>query len=163
MPAVFEDGAENITSLDAALKDKNALDLIRRFIGDAAYSSLLVERTAVREAEEQDFPGEKKEIVIYRITNTVHYNQGKMSSLVCLKKGQVIEGEKSIASQLRVISLSDGNAYETLHSYVSAAIAPYFKSLIRERGKADRDGDKMATSMEKKIAELENNLRAQIF
>ena len=124
MPAVFEDGAENITSLDAALKDKNALDLIRRFIGDAACSSLLVERTAVREAEEQDSPREEKEIAIYRITKIVHFNQGKMSSLVCLKKGQVIEGEKSIASQLRVISLSDGNAYETLHSYVSAAIAP---------------------------------------
>ena len=149
---ILEDGAENLTALDAALKDKNALDLIRKFIGDAACSSLLVERTAVREAEEQDSPREEKEIVIYRITNTVHYNQGKMSSLVCLKKDQVIEGEKSIASQLRVISLSDGNAYETLHSYVSAAIAPYFKSYVRESGKADRDGDKMATS---KIAELE--------
>ena len=56
VPVILEDGAENITALDAALKDKNALDLIRRFIGDAAYSSLLVERTAVREAEEQDSP-----------------------------------------------------------------------------------------------------------
>ena len=112
VPVILEDGAENVATLDTALKDKTALDLIRKFIGDAACSSLLVERTAVREDEEQDSPGEEKEIVIYQITNTVHYNQGKMSSLVCLKKGQVIEGEKSFASQLRVISLSDGNAYD---------------------------------------------------
>ena len=67
-----------------------------------------------------------------------------------LEEGPVIEGEKSIASQLRVTSLSEGSAYETLHCYVSAAKAPYFKSFVRESGKADRDGDKMATSMEKK-------------
>ena len=158
VPVILEDGAENVATLDAALKDKTALDLIRKFIGDAACSSLLVERTAFREDEEHDTPGEEKETVVYQITNTVHYNQGKMSSLVCLKKGPVIEGEKSIASQLRVISLSEGNAYETLHSYVSAAMAPYFKSFVRESGKADRDGDKMANSMEKKIAELEMGL-----
>ena len=70
----------------------------------------------------------------------------------------MIEAEKSIASQLRVISLSEGSAYETLHAYVSTAMAPYFKSFIRSSGASDRDGDKMATSMEKKIAELEMGL-----
>ena len=63
--------------------------------------------------------------------------QGKMSSLVCLKKGPVIEGEKSISSQLRIISLSEGNM-RPFHSYVSAAMAPYFKSFVRESGKADK-------------------------
>ena len=57
-----------------------------------------------------------------------------------------------------MISLGEGSPYETLHSYVSAAMAPYFKSFVRESGKADRGGDKMATSMEKKIAELEMGL-----
>ena len=61
-------------------------------------------------------------------------------------------------SSFRVISLGEGSPYETLHSYVSAAMAPFFKSFVRESGKADRDGDKMATSMEKKIAELEMGL-----
>ena len=45
--------------------------------------------------------------------------------------------------RVRIISLSDGSPYETLHSYVSAAVAPYFKSFVRESGKADRDGDKV--------------------
>ena len=56
------------------------------------------------------------------------------------------------------MTLSEGSPYETLHSYVSTAVAPFFKSFVRESGKADRDGDKMATSMEKKIAELEMGL-----
>ena len=81
--------------------------------------------------------------------------------MVFVKKSAVLEGgeNKSVGAQLRVISLSDGcSPYETLHSYVSSAVAPFFKSFVRESGKADRDGDKMATSMEKKIAELEMGL-----
>ena len=158
VPVILEDGSENLAALDMAFADKGAMDLVRKFIGEASCTSLLVERVAIREEEEQGEAGEEKEQVTYSITNTVHYTQGKMTSLVCLKKGPVIEGEKSIASQLRVISLSEGSAYETLHCYVSAAMAPYFKSFVRESGKADRDGDKMATSMEKKIAELEMGL-----
>jgi len=158
VPVILEDGAENQAALDMAMADKGAVDLVRKFIGEASCTSLLVERVAVREEEEPGEGGEEKELVTYNITTTVHYTQGKMTSLVCLKKGPVIEGEKSIASQLRVISLSEGSAYETLHCYVSAAMAPYFKSFVRESGKADRDGDKMATSMEKKIAELEMGL-----
>ena len=58
----------------------------------------------------------------------------------------------------RKILLILGSPYETLHDYVSGAVAPYFKSFVRESGKADREGDKMAVSMEKKIAELEMGL-----
>ena len=158
MPVILEDGAESVPALDHELANKNSLDLIRKFIGDSTCTSLLVVRTSIKEDEEDTPPGEEKELVMYQVTTTVQYNQGKMSSLVCLKKGPVIEGEKNISSQLRIISLSEGNAYETLHSYVSAAMAPYFKSFVRESGKADRDGDKMANSMEKKIAELEMGL-----
>ena len=66
-----------------------------------------------------------------------------MASIVFVKRGAVVEAEKPIVQQVRVISLSDGSPYETLHSYVSAAVAPYFKSFVRESGKADRDGDKV--------------------
>lgn len=113
---------------------------------------------AIREKEEPGEAEEEKELVTYNITNTVHYTQGKMTSLVFFKKCPVIEREKSIASQLKVISLSEGSVYETLYCYMSASMAPYFKSFVRESGKADRDGDKMATSLEKKIAKLEMGL-----
>lgn len=81
-----------------------------------------------------------------------------MTSLVCIKRGQVIEADKSIHSQLRLINFSDGSPYETLHAFVARTFAPYFKSYVKESGRADRDGDKMAPSVEKKLAELEMGL-----
>lgn len=81
-----------------------------------------------------------------------------MASLACIKRGTVIEADKSIHSQLRLINFSDGSPYETLHAYISKSLAPYFKSYVKESGRADRDGDKMAPSVEKKLAELEMGL-----
>lgn len=59
-------------------------------------------------------------------------------SLVLIKRGQVVEAEKSMSSQVRVMNFSDGSPFETLHSYVSNAVAPFFKSYIKETGKAER-------------------------
>jgi dynein heavy chain 1 len=36
------------------------------------------------------------------------------------------------------MNFSEGSPYETLHAYVSNAVAPYFKSYIKETGKAER-------------------------
>lgn len=81
-----------------------------------------------------------------------------MAALACIKRGGVIEADKSIHSQLRLINFSEGSPYETLHSFISKSLAPYFKSYVKESGRADRDGDKMAPSVEKKLAELEMGL-----
>ena len=81
-----------------------------------------------------------------------------MSSLVCIKRGAVIEADKSIRAQVRLMNFSDGSPYEILHSYISKTVAPFFKSYVKESGRADRDGDKMAPSVEKTIAELEMGL-----
>uniref|UniRef100_A0A8C9Q1N6 Cytoplasmic dynein 1 heavy chain 1 n=1 Tax=Spermophilus dauricus TaxID=99837 RepID=A0A8C9Q1N6_SPEDA len=78
--------------------------------------------------------------------------------LAFIKRTPVIDADKPVSSQLRVLTLSEDSPYETLHSFISNAVAPFFKSYIRESGKADRDGDKMAPSVEKKIAELEMGL-----
>ena len=59
-------------------------------------------------------------------------------SAVVIKRGPVVEADKSFTSQLRLMSLSDGSPYETLHAYVSNAVAPYFKSFVRATGKAVR-------------------------
>ncbi|TRY63473.1 hypothetical protein TCAL_02090 [Tigriopus californicus] len=99
-----------------------------------------------------------KDDVAYHISINVHYSHNKMTSVVFVKRAAVLEAEKSLSSQLRLLTLSEGSPYETLHAYVSSTMAPYFKSFVRESGKADRDGDKMASSMEKKIAELEMGL-----
>lgn len=100
---------------------------------------------------------EEKETCQFYICNDVHFTSPKMSSLVCIKRGQVVEADKSIHSQIRLINFSEGNPYETLHSFISKTFAPYFKSYVKESGRAD-DGDKMAPSVEKKLAELEMGL-----
>lgn len=73
-----------------------------------------------------------------------------------MKKPPVLEAEKPLEDQVLVLKLSkDSSPYEDLHSAISAAFAPYFKSYIKVTGRAERDGDKMA---EKKFAELEMGL-----
>lgn len=95
--------------------------------------------------------------VSYGISNEVLYIP-KVTNLVCLKRGTVIEADKSIKSQVRFVTLSEESPFETLHAYVSKSFAPYFKSYIKESGRAEREGDKMAPSVEKKMAELEMGL-----
>lgn len=94
----------------------------------------------------------------YYISNEVTFTNPRYSSLVCVKRGAVVEADKTIHSQLRLINFSEGSPYETLHSFISKTLAPYFKSYVKESGRADRDGDKMAPSVEKKLAELEMGL-----
>lgn len=58
--------------------------------------------------------------------------------MILIKRGQIVEADKSFPQQLRVMNLSEGSPYETLHAYVSNAVAPYFNSYIKETGKAER-------------------------
>jgi dynein heavy chain 1 len=53
------------------------------------------------------------------------------SSVQLIKRGAIIESDKKFHNQIRVISLADSSPYETLHSYVSNTVAPYFKSYIK--------------------------------
>lgn len=59
-------------------------------------------------------------------------------SLSFMKRANVIEADKPIPSQLRIVQFNDGSPYETLHALVSKAITPYFKSYVKESGRADR-------------------------
>ncbi|KAF5301350.1 hypothetical protein FQA39_LY10748 [Lamprigera yunnana] len=147
-------------ALNAALEDKNNQEQIRKFLSDPQVSILYVQRSSSKEDENDQPPEgeEEKEPISYHISNEVHYTNGKMASLVILKRGAVVEADKSIRAQVRIINFSDGSPYETLHAYISKSVAPYFKSYVKESGRADRDGDKMAPTVEKTIAELEMGL-----
>ncbi|XP_044746185.1 dynein heavy chain, cytoplasmic isoform X2 [Coccinella septempunctata] len=155
-----DDGQAQPINLLAALDDKINQECIRKFIGDPSVSTLYVQRNSSKDDDNDQPPEgeEEKEPVTYFINNEVHYTSSKMSSLVIIKRGSVIEADKSIKSQLRIINFSDGSPYEILHSYISKTVAPFFKSYVKESGRADRDGDKMAPSVEKTIAELEMGL-----
>jgi hypothetical protein len=66
-------------------------------------------------------------------------------SVQIIKRGAIVESDKRFHNQLRVISLADSSPYETLHSYVSNTLAPYFKSYIK-RGMVDNVLDGNAVS-----------------
>lgn len=146
--------------LNAALDDSSNQECIRKFLSDPQTQALYIQRSCFKDDEnEPPTEGEEeKDAVAYYISNDVHFTNQRMASLVCIKRGAVIEADKSIHSQLRLINFSEGSPYETLHSFISKTLAPYFKSYVKESGRADRDGDKMAPSVEKKLAELEMGL-----
>ena len=79
-------------------------------------------------------------LLIYVIVHLINFMMYMVLffSLVFIKRGPVVEADKSFSSQLQIMNLGDGSPYETLHSYVSNAVSPYFKSYIRETGKAER-------------------------
>ncbi|KAG8561687.1 hypothetical protein GDO81_015440 [Engystomops pustulosus] len=156
VPLLLEDGGDAPASLEAALEEKSALEQMRKFLSDPQIHTILVERTTLKE-DVGDEGEEEREFISYNINIDIHYGL-KSNSLAFIKRTPVIDADKPISSQIRVLTLSEDSPYETLHSFISNAVAPFFKSYIRESGKADRDGDKMAPSVEKKIAELEMGL-----
>ncbi|XP_064484606.1 dynein heavy chain, cytoplasmic-like isoform X2 [Ornithodoros turicata] len=160
VPVLLEDDDTIHPSFESALIDKNNHEAIRKFIADSQIKSLLIQRAS---SKDEELVGEgggdvEEDTVTYTISSEVHFANAKINSLVIIKKYAIIEADKKVASQVRVMNLNDSSPYETLHSYVSSAVAPYFKSYIKETGRAERDGDKMAPTVEKKIAELEMGL-----
>jgi dynein heavy chain 1 len=157
VPVLLEDVEDTPAQLVASLKDRSSIEAMKKFISDPQVPVLLIQRLGVKDEGEVE-GAEGEENVTYYITSEVTFMNNKMNSVAVLKRGSILEADKNFSSQVRVMSLSDGSPYETLHSYISHAVAPYFKSYVRVTGKSDRDGDKMAPSVEKKIAELEMGL-----
>ncbi|XP_046751875.1 dynein heavy chain, cytoplasmic isoform X5 [Diprion similis] len=153
---LFPDEDDSPPALNFALEDKNNQECIKKFLSDSQVWSLYVQRSSAKEEDGGD-GDEEKENVMYFISNEIYFTNPKMASLVFTKRGAVVEADKPIHPQLRLVTLSDGPPYETLHA-ISKTMAPYFKSYVQGTGRADRDGDKMAPSVEKKIAELEMGL-----
>ncbi|XP_049288218.1 dynein heavy chain, cytoplasmic isoform X3 [Anopheles funestus] len=155
-----EDDMKSFGPLNAALEDSVNQDCIRKFISDPQTQALYIQRNCFKDDEnEPPTEGEEeKDSITYYFGNDVHFTNQRMASLVCIKRGGLIEADKSIHSQVRLINFSEGSPYETLHAFISKTLAPYFKSYVKESGRADRDGDKMAPSVEKKLAELEMGL-----
>ena len=68
------------------------------------------------------------------------------SSIQLIKRDAIIENDKKFHSQVRVISLADSSPYETLHSYVSNTLAPYFKSYIKRNEMSSKMADANSSS-----------------
>lgn len=145
VPLLLEGDPEIPLELDTSLKESLHVDYIRKFLADAQTRCLLVQRTPLKDEEEGDETSStesgsenEREKAIYTIALDVHYTAPKLSSVAFIKRGAIVDADKKITSQIRVINLNEGSPYETLHSYISNAMAPYFKSFVRKSGKADR-------------------------
>nr|XP_023015169.1 nuclear pore complex protein Nup160 homolog [Leptinotarsa decemlineata] len=137
-----DDGQAEPTNLVTALDDKVNQEYIRKFISDPQVTTLYIQRNSSKDDDSDQPPEgeEEKEPVMYYVSNEVHYSNSKMSSLVCIKRGPVVEADKSIRAQVRLMNFSEGSPYEILHDYVSRTVAPFFKSYVKESGRADRKG-----------------------
>lgn len=157
---------DNSDSLGRVLRESNSRDLLNRFINDPQLRSLLVRRYSRKEEGEEDDETDTADPnqtsmdcdCVYELTGDIQFGNSRAASVVFIKQTPYLEADKHMSRQIRVLTLSDKEPYQTLHSYVSSAVAPYFKSYVKETGRAERDGDKMAPNVEKKIAELEMGL-----
>lgn len=155
------------SSLEYCLNEIHNQERLRRFITDPQNKSLLVQRISakgkigktifllhmthtwivflfcvvffsVEDEEVSDNGGHSDETVAYTISDEVVFSNMKINRVLLIKISSYLEADKSIHSQLDIIKLRDANPYETLHSYISTAIAPFFKAYVRETRRAER-------------------------
>ncbi|CAH8525652.1 unnamed protein product [Dicrocoelium dendriticum] len=152
--SILEESGEGSATLLSVLEDQNTRELIKKFISDPQIHTLIVQKLSNKDDEEEVSEGS----VPYSVMTDVRFSSPKTLSIVFIKRGPSVEADKSFSSQFRFLNFTDGSPYETLHSMISDAISPFYKSYIRESGRAERDGDKMAPSVEKTMTDLEMGL-----
>lgn len=182
IPALLDANLASLPELEKCFNEKSSIECIKKFLGDGQCRTLIIQRFTLKDEEESEQNSDESVISQFLISTEVNYTNPKCLSVQVIKRGAVVESDKKFHNQVRVISLSDSSPYETLHSYVSNTLAPYFKSYIK-RGHLDSKpaadsklssggsgdipsgsnqslygGDQFATQMEKKIAEVEMGL-----
>lgn len=154
---------DDYSNLSRILDEQNSKDLLDHFITDPQIRSILVRRYSRKDDDDEADSTDPNQNsmdcdCVYELTGDIQFGNSKTASVVFVKQAPYLEADKNMSRQIRVLTLSDKEPYQTLHAYVSSAVAPYFKSYVKETGRAERDGDKMAPNVEKKIAELEMGL-----
>lgn len=152
-----EDVLPDTEGLEALLKSSEPR--LKKFIEDPQERSLFVLRSIPPEGGEEegessgggDFkPG-------YELRLGLGYRPVRAVGVGFIKRGAILEADKTVRSQLRVMNFSEDSPFETLHSYIRDAVTPYFNSFI-VASKKTGDGDKLVPSVQKKINELEVGL-----
>ena len=182
IPALLDANLASLPELEKCFNEKSSIECIKKFLGDGQCRTLIIQRFTLKDEEESEQNSDESVVSQFLISTEVNYTNPKCLSVQVIKRTAVVESDKKFHNQVRVISLSDSSPYETLHSYVSNTLAPYFKSYIK-RGHMDSKpaadsklssggsgdipsganqslygGDQFATQMEKKIAEVEMGL-----
>ena len=139
VPALLEEEQPN--ALLKLLEESATKEKLKKFITDPQTKTLLIQRYLLKEEEEDgtaESSNDLDEQVVYSIVDEVVFGNPKITSIVLIKKSSHIEADKSIYNQMFEMILNDSNPYGTLHSYISSAVAPYFKSYVKETRRAER-------------------------
>ena len=118
---------------------KSSESRLKKFIEDPQERALFVIRTLPAEGGEDE--GEAAEQAdfkpSYDICVGLNYRPARSVGVAFIKRGTVLEAEKSIRSQLRVMNFSEDSPFETLHSYIRDAVTPYFNSFVTATKKTE--------------------------
>lgn len=148
----------NEIQLERILREPNSLDLMARFINDPQVRSLLVRKYSRKEEDDETDASDPSQTSIdgdpvYEVTSDIQLSNAKATSILFFKETPFLEADKRLHNQIKHSVYEDKELLKNEHLYVSLKLAPLFKSYFKQR-----DGDKMAQSFEKILAELEMGL-----
>lgn len=130
-----EDVLPDTTALEALLKSSEAR--LKKFIEDPQERALYVLRTVPPELEGAEEEGETAGGTetgsfhpAYEVRLGLAYRPVRAIGVSFIKRAVILEADKSVRSQLRVINFSEDSPFETLHSYIRDAVTPYFTSYV---------------------------------
>ena len=165
VPTLLEEGDGGAVTLEVKLK--GSLGKLKRFIEDSQEHALTVVKTL---PPEEEGSGELFQSV-YDVQLGVQYQSQRCIGMVFIKRSPLIENDKPVRSQLRLIHISEDSPFEMLHSYVQEAVTPLFNTFVQQSRREERyvallpcftdlsiyiysEGDKLASSVQKSINEL---------
>lgn len=152
--ALFELTGIGELELDSVLTDQ--LDQIEKFIADPFVTTIVVNRVTLKDATTEESADETENLKIaFEVTTEVRFTTDRVFSVVFAKKQATIDSDKELFSQVTCDMLTGGNAYETVHLFISKILGPLYKSFIKESGRGERDGNKLAPAVEKSLNEAE--------
>ena len=132
-----EDVLPDMSAVEGVLK--SAEPRLKKFAEDPQERALLVLRTLPPETEEEPEEGSAEATSFrptYEVRLGLNYNQSRSIGVAFIKRGAILEADKSVRLQLRVINFSEDSPFEILHSYVRDAVTPYFNSYVQATKKA---------------------------
>lgn len=123
-----EDVLPEVESLEKQLK--SAEGKLKKFIEDPQERALFVVKTIPLEEGEGEGTVAGGFKSTYDISLGLNYRQDKCIGIAFIKRTAIMEADKSIRSQLRLMNFSEDSPFETLHAYVKDAMTPYFNSFV---------------------------------
>ena len=123
-----EDVLPDTGSLEGQLKSSDSQ--LKKFIEDPLERALFVLKTLPPEETEGEGAETSSFQSAYDVKLGLNYRPSRNIGVAFLKRGPIMEADKSVRAQLRLINFSDDSPFETLHSYVKDAVTPYFNSFI---------------------------------